>query len=48
MSLALSKTPNAGLFCVEALIYYFGPCFYSYSQQRLDVLRNSKLVSGRE
>ena len=46
LSLALSKTPKTGLFCVEALIYYFGPCFHSYSQQCLDVLRNSKLVSG--
>ena len=46
LSLALSKTPKTGLFCVEAF-YYFGPCFYSYPLQRFlfDVLRNSKLVS---
>ena len=46
LSLAFSKTPKTGLFCVEFII--LGPCFYSYSQQRmlLDVLRNSKLASG--
>ena len=47
LSLALSKTPKTVYFALRPFII-LGPCFYSYSQQRilLDVLRNSKLASG--
>ena len=42
MSLALSKTPKTGLFCVEAQIYYSRSLLLIH----MDVLGNSKLVSG--
>ena len=47
-SLALSKTPRTGLFCVEAQIYYSRSLllFLFTAAFPLDVLRNSKLVSG--
>ena len=48
LSLALSKTPKTGLFCVKVQIYYSRSLllFLFTAVVFLDVLRNSKLVSG--
>ena len=48
LSLALSKKKRRQVYFALRLFIILGPCFYSYSQQRilLDVLRNSKLASG--